>query len=190
MTATYEVIGVPKRTVAPTLLPITPQEAMDELDILDDPDAASRILSKIVQAVDMVERDSRRMLMPQTWQMFLDRFPCREIELRKVPANALNFIKYYADDALTTLSPSSYQADLVSEPARIEPVNGAYWPVVDCNKLNAVQIEWTAGYASAALVPPVAKLAVLMALKHLYYGCEVGDNYWTAITRLRPFGWV
>lgn len=183
-------IGAPTRTVAPSTFPVTPQEAMDELDIIDDPDAATRILNKLIQAVDMVERDARRCLMPQTWQMVLDGFPCGEIEIRKVPVAAVSFVKYYTGGVLTTWSSSNYQTDLVSEPARITPVPGVYWPATDCERMNAVQIEWTAGYASAALVPPAAKMAVLMAVKHLYYGCEVGSNYWSAISRLQPFGFI
>lgn len=181
--------SAPKRTVAPTLMPVTLEEAKSELDILDDTSQDLKIIRKVMEAADQVERDSRRVLMTQTWQLFMDEFPCGPIELRKVPVQSVTFIKYYDGGTLNTLSSSVYQTDLVSEPCRILPIYGEIWPSVDCDKLNAVQVEFVAGYTAQASVPHVAKAAVLYALRRSYYGCgDLGDNYWALIEKLQTFG--
>ena len=185
-----DLLGAPQRTVAPTLLPVTEDEAKDELNILDDTSQDSRIRRLIVQAVDIVERDSRRQLMPQTWKLYLDRFPCAEIELRKVPVASVTHVKYYADEVLTTLSSSLYQTDLVTEPCRVQPVAGGSWPTADGGRVNAVEVQWVAGYANAASVPDCAKAAVLAAVRSQFYGCELGIGYWSLIERIRSFGFV
>lgn len=194
-TATYKylmqnMVGQVRRTVAPTILAVSREEAKEELDITDDDLINARVDRHILQAIEMVERDSRRCLLTQTWQMFLDRFPCDAIELRKVPVASLSSVKYYTDSVLTTWAASNYYTDLVSEPARIEPVIGTSWPTADIRP-NAVQIEWVAGVATRALLDaerPTARGAVLLALRHSFYGCELSANYWAMIERLRPFG--
>ncbi len=181
--------GAPIRTVGPTAYPVTLAEAKEELDILDDTTFDAKVTAKLEEAIDQVERDSRRCLMPQTWQMYLDRFYCREIELLKFPVQSVTFVKYYAGSTLMTLSATQYEVDLITEPTRICPVISVYWPVVDY-RMNAIQIEWIAGYANAAAVPPAAKAAVKYALKQNYHGCEVGDNYWSLINRIKVIGYV
>lgn len=183
-------IGAPRRTVAPTLLPVTLDEVKEELDILDDNSIDARLIRLIQQAVDIVERDSRRQLMTQTWQLWFDSFPSGGVELRKGPVQSVTSVEYITNSVLTTWAVSNYETDLISEPARIIPSAGAYWPVTDGGVVNAVKLEWVAGYASASAVPPCAKAAVLYAVRQFYYGCELGDNYWTLIERLRTFGWV
>lgn len=182
--------GAPKRTVAPSLLPVSLDEAKAKLDIIDDNSQDTEIRDLIRQAVDLVERDSLRMLMPQTWTLSLDRFPCGDIELRKLPVSAVSHIKYIIDGTLTTLSASDYETDLISEPCRIRTVEGTSWPATDYT-LNAVTVTWVAGYANAAAVPPTAKNAVLVATRQLYFGCaEMGVGYWSLIERLRWGGLV
>jgi uncharacterized phiE125 gp8 family phage protein len=184
-----EQMGVPVCTVSPTVLPVTLDEAKFACDIVDDDDANEDITEKLYEAVDMVERDSRRQLMPQTWQVKLERFPCGDIELSKVPVASVTFIKYYVGGVLTLLAASAYQVDLASEPCRIRPVSGQYWPSTDCDRLDAVVIEWVAGYATPAALRAKrasAKSAVLLAVRHLYRGGCLSDNYWSMIQRMRP----
>lgn len=186
----HNMVAAYRRTVAPTLLPVTVDDLKEELSIIDDTAIDNQLNRLLWEAVDRVESDAGRLVMSQTWQMSLDKFPCDDIEVRKVPISSVTFIKYYTGGVLTTLSSATYQTDLISEPCRISPVSGYYWPSADSNKLNAVQIEFVAGYASAAVVPRNVRAAVLYAARQAYYGCDVGDNYWLMINRIKPFGWV
>lgn len=191
----HELIGAPKRTVAPTLYPVTLKEAFNALQIIDSESQASmadEVFDLLKQATDIVERDSRRMLMPQTWQLHLDSFPSDAITLRKFPVATFTHIKYYLDSVLTTWSSANYQTDLITEPCRVKPISGLYWPTPDYGRMNAVQVEWVAGYASAAVVPQCAKAAVLMVLRHLYdpQNNQLCGNYQTMIARLIADGFV
>lgn len=181
--------GPTKRTVAPTLSPVTLEDAKNALDIIDDSSDDYQIDQWARDAGEIVETDSRRVLMSQTWQMYLDEFPCEFIELRKTPVTAVSFIKYYTGGVLTTLSSNLYEVDLISEPARIRPVHGQTWPCTDC-RVNAVQIEWVAGYTTQASVPRIMKAAVLHVMRQLYHGCELGSNYKTLIDRIQKFGFL
>ncbi len=178
-----------RRTTAPTALPVTLQEAKTRLQLVDDDSKDVEVTDLIRGAVDIVERDARRCLMPQTWLLCMDYFS-HAIELKKTPVTAVNFVKYKVSGVLTAVSTSLYQTDLISEPARIKPVLGVCWPIPDCDTLNAVQIEFTTGYASASLVPMCAKGAVLAAVDSIYHKCGLSDNYWTLIERLKAFGFV
>lgn len=181
-----------RRTVSPTLLPITTFEGMRFLNLDDADEMQDEVMGFIQEATDKVERDAQRMLMPQTWQMSLDCFPCDDIELPKFPVTAVNFLKYTTGAVLTTWGTSNYETDLVSEPARISPVSGTSWPSTD-SKLNAVVIEWTAGYTSQSdltVKRAAAKSAVLLAMKAAYDGCGCSERYWDLITSLRTTGFV
>jgi len=164
------------------------EDAKSELDITEDTEN-SRIMRLIRTAVEQVESDARRVVMLQTMQWHADDFPCGEIELRRVPVATVPHIKYYAATVFTTLSPTLYHTDLTSEPARIRPVSGQYWPATDC-RMKAVQVEFTCGYATAALVPDYLKHVILTTVRGLYYGCELGEGYWAMIQRLRRFGTI
>lgn len=188
-TLMHNMVAVYKRTVAPTSLPVTLDEFKNELDILDDTSMDSHFSDLLWAAVDKVESDARRLLMTQTWQMYLDRFPCDAITPQKVPIQSLTHVKYYTGGVLTTLSASAYQTDFISEPGRVANAAGYTWPATDYERINAVQLEFVAGYTSAALVPRTARAAVLFAAKEAYHGCDVGDNYWSLIERLKAFGW-
>lgn len=192
MTSTlmHNMVASYKRTVAPTLLPVTVDELKDELDILDDTSMDARLTDLLWEATERVETDTNRLIMSQTWQMYLDRFPCDEIVIRKVPISAVSFVKYVTGGVLTTFSSASYQTDLISEPCRIDPVSGSAWPSTDSGYMNAVLVEFVAGYASASVVPRNVKSAVKYAAKQAYYGCDAGENYLPLVNRLRYDGWV
>lgn len=181
-----------KRTVAPSafVLPVTLEECKEEIGILDDDTQDNRIRRLIRTATKHIENDSRIIVMTQTYQLYLDRFPSDVIEIRRCPVASLTHVKYYLDDVLTTWAAANYQTDIITEPARLWPVNGQYWPTADVNKFNAVQIEFVAGYASASVVPDEIKDAILHAVRQAYFGCPLGTNYWLLINRLQKFGWV
>lgn len=188
----YGEVGSYKRTVAPTIYPVTLMEAKQALQIIDDDGSMDAEIERLIgEATDQVERDARRCLMPQTWQCFYDYFPPM-IELLKFPVITVNWIKYYVGGVQTTLPTTEYEIDSVSEPTRIVPVWGKVWPISQV-KLNSVSIEWTAGYATPAALTadrPTAKSCVLSVLKMNYYGCQIGDSYWTMINRLRGNGFI
>ena len=82
----------------------------------------------------------------QTWKMYLDRFPDREITIRKRPVKSINSVKYLDSEGIEqTLAPSAYQTDLKGFLARISPAPSLTWPSRQ-SAYNAITVEFIAGY--------------------------------------------
>lgn len=127
----------------------------------------------IAAATRFIEKRTARQFGQATWNLFLDGFPSdsccvpnrivRVIEIRKCPVIAVTEFKYTdPDGAEQTLA--SYQLDAISEPARLAPAVGESWPLT-IQKLNSVEITFTAGYAT---VPDEAVQVVLLLVGHWY----------------------
>lgn len=184
----HQMVGAYKRTVAPTILPVTQDEVEEELDILTHDEAMESKYDRwIREAVDQVERDAGIAITTQTWQLSLDHFPRDNIEIKRWPIQSVAHLKYYADDVLTTWGSGNYVTDLVAAPARISPASGLYWPAAD-SRLNSIQVQFVAGFASADLVPDFIKQTILAVVKAKQNGCDMGEYYWTMINRLREWG--
>lgn len=65
---------------------------------------------------------------------------------------------------MQTLSPSSWEADIYGNPARfrLKTVPQVY------DRMNALQVNFTCGYANAASVPQDIKAAMYFILGHIY----------------------
>ena len=163
--------------ITPTLKVMTPPtsepvqvsdlQSQMNMDITDDDGKLSRVL---IAAREMFEMDSGVTLMPTVWAAYIDHFPWyeesydrRTVKLARGPVSAVSSIVYTNPANTTaTLDPSTYQVDLRRTPARIMPLWGQAWPVVRFSTVNAITVTFTAGYASADLVPKKAIQAILM----------------------------
>jgi uncharacterized phiE125 gp8 family phage protein len=173
------------RTVEPSDMPVTVNEVARALKLgtLTDDDELE-LNDLIPVAVDMVERDSQRALARQTWALYMDEFPCEEIELRKPPVISVSSVTYTdLDGDSQTVSASLYDTDLKSSPARIWPAaSSTGWPTAK-EMPNAVTVTFVAGYPAS--VPRVAYQAIMLAMDALYNKRCVGDGYWHFIDRLK-----
>ena len=161
-----------KRTVAPTVEPITLAEAKAHCRV-DASTDDTLIQGYITTAREWVEDYIDRALVTQQLVMKLDAFPA-EIELPRPPmiasgtATAVT-ITYVTGEAggTATLSTSEYRIDRDSTPGAIRTLYGGSWPsyLLDA---NAVTVSWWAGYGSAADVPQRVKSAMLMCVHELY----------------------
>lgn len=95
-----------------------------------------------------------------------------EIYLPLPPLQTVDSIKYTDQDGvLQILAPASYIVDAVSEPARVTPAYGMTWPATQ-NRINAVEVTFTAGYGLAAVVPEGIKRWMLIRVGSLYENRE------------------
>lgn len=123
------------------------------------------------------EKVTRRPLIPQTWALVMDRFPCREIVIPKSPLLAVASIDYVdPDGVLQTLggSPASFnvQAPSGDNPPKgtIVPLYGETWPSMRTVP-DAVTVTFTCGYPlvdNIADVPADITHARLLLLGELY----------------------
>ncbi len=128
----------------------------------------------IVAARQKVESDTWRALMTQTWGLSLDAFPANNgpIALPLPPLQTVDSIKYI-DTAGTeqTFEAANYKADAVSEPGRVALAYGQAWPSTR-EEINAVTVQFTAGYGDAGDVPEGLKEAMKLLIGHWYENRE------------------
>ena len=159
----------------PTQEPVTVDEVKTHLriDHAND-DGLLRVFIKAAR--EALEIELGRTLCATTLQLKLDDFPTADpykIELPKSPVQSVTSIKYYnGNGVLTTIDAANYQADTDSEPARVMPVNGYYWPTVQADKLHAVIVEYDAGYSNLDAIPQGIKHALFLLLGHWYENRE------------------
>ena len=141
-----------------TALAITVAEAKAQAHV-DTSDMDSRITAYIVAATKMAEQATGRAIMPQTWELTLDAFPCT-FQLTHVPVSAVSSIQYVDYAGTTqTLSETLYTLDRSDDHGctYVVPVYMSIWPTAR-SQANAVTLRYTAGYANAAAVPESIKL--------------------------------
>ena len=159
--------------------PVSTAQAKSHLRVEHDDDD-TLIAGLVAAAREWVESYCRRSLVLRTYELRLDCWQ-PEIRLPRGPVTSVTHVKYVgADGVLATLAASSYQVDTHSVPARIVPAYGAVWPTLKPGELNAVLVEYVAGYAAGAgsptdhaeNVPAAAKAAIKLLVGHWYENRE------------------
>lgn len=154
-----------KLKTAPAEEPITTTEAKTHLRV-DGSTDDTYIGTLIKTARRYAEAFLNQKLITQTWYCYLDKFPASgEIMIKNGPVQSLTAITYQDEnDAEQTLSTDDYVVDTATDPARVEitTIPATY------DKLNAIRIEYVAGYGAAADVPETIKHAMLLYMGSLY----------------------
>lgn len=165
----------PTLTTAPTVEPVSVDEFREHVRF-DSQDEDGRIRDYLAAARQMVEDDTQRALITQTWALRLDEFPCDVIELRRCPVTAVTSITYTDTAGATqTWSSANYVVDIYQEPARITLAYGQTWPAT-YDQANAVTVTFTAGYGSAgSSVRETAKQAIRLLAGHWFTNRETAD---------------
>lgn len=154
----------------PTFEPLDASDVADHIRAGDDASVRNLINDYLLVAREWVENEVQISLGQRTWTLYLDCFPCWEIELRLPPVQSVTSIAYLdTDNTSQTLSASLYRVDTDGKPGRIVPVYGQIWPYT-YPTTKAVTITATVGYTSAGLVPACAKQAMRILTKMMYDG--------------------
>jgi uncharacterized phiE125 gp8 family phage protein len=119
------------------------------------------------------ESYTKRVFINQTWDLFLDYFPCALIELPMGKLQAITHVKYKDDQGvLQTLDTSKYQYSTAGIVGRLAPAYEQVWPATR-PVLDAVQIRAVFGYgADADAVPANIKQAIYLLAAHFYQNRE------------------
>lgn len=161
----------------PASEPVTTAEAKLHCKIdLTATDLDAEVDRQIKAAREHVEMFTRRALITQVWNLYLDAFPCVDdrnpygsIELPKPPLVSVGHVKYVAaDGTLTTLvANTDYVVDTSGERGRVHLPYGLAWPTPR-RQPKAVQVQFTCGYGAASAVPARARQAILMYVEDMY----------------------
>lgn len=180
---------------APAAEPLTLTEAKLHLRV-DDSDDDDLIEGLIQAAREWVENHTRRSLVRRTLELRLDCFPA-EIRLPRQPVASVTSVTYTDQDGnAATASAAIYQVDTYGTPPRIVLVSGATWPTPKVGAINAVTVEYIAGYAPgetsptdhAANVPQAIKAAAKLLIGYWYENREAAGQVPMAVKALlAPF---
>ena len=88
--------------------------------------------------------------LPQTWDLWLDDWPCRDyISIPRPPMQSVASVKYYdTENVEHTMPATDYFVDVVSEPGRVSLGYSKLWPTETLRPANAVCVRFTAGFPS------------------------------------------
>lgn len=166
------------QTVAPTEEPVSVAELRDHLRV--DPSDEDTLLQGLIKSARLhAETFTRRQLVTATWRLTLDGFPgaapCTlfhndAIHMPLPPLLTVTGITYVDSAGTTqTLSPSAYTVVTAFEPGRIIPAWSYVWPDTRYQAgAGNVNITFTCGYSTVALVPEGVKTAIKLLAAHLY----------------------
>jgi uncharacterized phiE125 gp8 family phage protein len=153
---------------APSVEPVTLSEAKRHANVVASDDD-TLITALIVAARELVEQDTSRALINQTWELELDDWWTDAVEVPRPPLSSVTHVKYYdANGVLQTVASTNYHVDTRRQP-------GVIWWDADytlptlSDEANPVIVTYVAGYGSAAsAVPGRAKQAILLLVGHWY----------------------
>lgn len=202
MPSIYELV------TAPAVEPVTLAE-IKEHGRVDSSDDDAYLTALGVAARELVERQTGRLLITQTWRLTMDQWPgdrCDEwwdgvreapitqlsaarVELAKSPiAGITSVVTKDEDDTSSTWAASNYY--LAKQPngyGRLTRKSSAVWPLVTLRSAGAIEITFTAGYgAAASAVPYALRHAVKMLALHWYEKREPASE--CAAADLMPMG--
>jgi uncharacterized phiE125 gp8 family phage protein len=162
--------------------PVTLAEAQAFLRVDSDDDAAL-IETLITTARQVVEDFTGRALISQEWQLVVSEWPSycsalrqimsveqqRTIVLDRSPLISVETLKYYpaSGAAQATLSSTTYHVMTGPTPGLVILKSTEDWPDI-FDRPDAVEVNFTAGYADADAVPKPLRQCVLLLLSHLY----------------------
>lgn len=158
----------------PAAAVVSVEEAKAHLRV-DGADEDSYITALVAKATRAAEQFCDRAFISQDWVLVLDAFPAcgKMIKLPLPPLVSITKLDYVdASGASRTLAPEDYQVSKRS-PAVVAPAPGKSWPATQAGRLDAVTIEFTAGYGDdTADVPVPIHHAILLLAAHWYENRE------------------
>lgn len=155
--------------------PITTTEAKSHLRVTTSTDD-TLIAIQAMAARIMAEEFLQRRMVSQTWELYLDSFPCeRVISMPYPPLISVQSVNYKdpTSGSYVAWDSANYVVDTESEPGRIaRAADVTAWPQIQVNSVNGVKIAFTCGYANAAAVPANIIAAIKLYLGDLYENRE------------------
>jgi uncharacterized phiE125 gp8 family phage protein len=154
------------RTVDPSAEPVTLAEVKAHLRL--DHDSEDELLNGLIRAArEDVERTIGVALLEQSWRLVLDTWPrdgSVSVTIHPV-REILSVTAYGSAGEASVVDPASYQADIVSRPARLH-FDG---PPAALRAFNGIEIDFAAGFGEAGTdVPDLLRRAIVLLVAHWF----------------------
>lgn len=165
--------------------PVTLAEAKVHLRLTHDEE--DLLVSSFISAARTdCENRLQRTLITSTWRLSLPRFEFA-IMLPMGDVQSIKAVTYKDQAGATqTLSPSAYQLGRLNGLPLLMPAPGQSWPATQAGAIEAVDIEYLAGYGDTAdKVPKPLKAWILLAIGDLFEN-RAATNIGSSVNRL-PF---
>jgi uncharacterized phiE125 gp8 family phage protein len=183
-----------KELSQPAAEPVSLSEAKDQLVLDDSFDQDDLLITGlIVAARQHVEKVMQRSIFNRQMVLSLDYFPLASecvngadqyayvssyirslsILVPKPGLVSVQSITYLSDNnQMVTMDPATYVLDPISEPGRIMPAPGTYWPYQNQYIPGQVRVNYTSGTYGDGIetdnCPMSIKLAILLLVSHFY----------------------
>lgn len=161
-----------KLITAPTTEPVTVTEVETHLRLAAGSEN-TYLATLIAAAREYCEMFQNRAYITQTWELTLDGWPCFPLKIPMPPLISVTSIKYFdTADVETLWADTNYYVDTDSEPGRIGLGYNIVLPTTTLRSLNAIKIQYVAGYSASGDVPQSIKQAILLLVGHMYENRE------------------
>lgn len=160
--------------IEPQSEPIYLRDLKDFLKLdLSDSSSDGDLLAFAVAAREWVENYLRKKIVIRTVRSLWDSFPVAcyrgsgwarsaEIALPYFPARSIVAVNAVgADGNMAVVDPSIYDADLQSQPARLAPKWGRFWPIIATPRASSVAIDYVTGVGDVRTMSTTAGQAAV-----------------------------
>jgi len=154
---------------APAELPLTLDEVKEHLKLDPDDDTQDAYLTFLItRATQCAERYTKRTFINTKFRTYRDIFN-NYIKLRRSKLQTLDAFQYMVDGAYVSVSSDLYYVTDETDFSRIVLKDGEEYPVDIDTRMQAIKIEFTAGYgATGADVPAILRGALLAHIAKMY----------------------
>jgi uncharacterized phiE125 gp8 family phage protein len=122
------------------------------------------IFDMIVAAQRKIEEEYDLSLNDQTFDLLLDVFPVKDIEIYMWPVKSVVVSYTDVNGVAQTVTSTNYSTDLSGKPARVRPIDGYSWPATKVIA-NAVQVRFITGFTSPSVIPGDIKQAIHLIIR-------------------------
>jgi len=157
-----------EQTSEPVALALTMAEAKQALRIEEDDTSLDMMIGIWIAGITAeAEAQTHCAFVNRGMRVTLDEFPdAVKLSAPTFSVESVSFLD--PDGVMRTLAPADFYVDRVTVPGYIVPARGKAWPVTEVH-VNAVSVDYTAGYGpTAATVPPAVRLYILARLSELF----------------------
>ena len=141
---------------SPTTLPISLVSIKDHLRIERDESFYDSDLTELIYAArDYIQEETHLTIINTQFSATWDCWPAEKVHIPAWPIVSVDSITYTdVDGNAQTLSTSLYRTSLVQVPAYVIPAISDDWPDLLLDAIDAVNVNFTAGYGTAATDVP------------------------------------